>query len=194
VQQLRGRVDAIMVGRRTAMIDDPLLIAQPPGPRTATRIVADTQAALPPRSRLVQSARTVPVVIVVGETVDPLRQHALEEAGCEVLQCPGADAAARLEYLIKELGRRRMTNLLVEGGGHLLGSLFDLHLVDEVHVFVAAKIVGGHTAAGPVAGHGAALMPSVPSLLQPRIEVLDQDVHISGRLRSMRTKSHSEDH
>lgn len=84
-----------------------------------------------------------------------------------------------------------MTNLLVEGGGQLLGSLFDQQLVDEVHVFVAAKIVGGQTAAGPVAGHGADLIPSLPSLLQPRIEVLDQDVHISGRLR---TKSHSEDH
>jgi diaminohydroxyphosphoribosylaminopyrimidine deaminase/5-amino-6-(5-phosphoribosylamino)uracil reductase len=191
VQQLRGRVDAIMVGRRTAMADDPLLIAQPPGPRTATRIVMDTQAALPPRSRLVQSARTAPVLIAVGEAVDPQRQHELAEAGCEVLACPGANAAARLDYLIGELGRRRMTNLLVEGGGQLLGSLFDQQLVDEVHVFVAAKIVGGQTAAGPVAGHGADLIPSLPSLLQPRIEVLDQDVHISGRLR---TKSHSEDH
>ncbi len=148
-----------MVGRRTALADDPLLTARPPGPRTATRIVADTQAALPPTSRLVQSARTTPVLVAVGETVDQQRQRVLEEAGCEVLMCPGADAAERLQFLIWELGRRRMTNLLVEGGGQLLGSLFDRHWVDEVHVFVAAKIVGGQTAPGPVAGLGAVLMP-----------------------------------
>jgi diaminohydroxyphosphoribosylaminopyrimidine deaminase/5-amino-6-(5-phosphoribosylamino)uracil reductase len=183
VRQLRGRVDAIMVGRQTALADDPLLTAQPPGPRTATRIVADTHAALPPTSRLVQSSRTAPVLVAVGETVDQPRQRVLEEAGCEVLACPGVDAAERLQYLIWELGRRRMTNLLVEGGGQLLGSLFDRHWVDEVHVFVAAKLVGGRAAPGPVAGFGADWMPPQPSLLHPRIEVLDQDVYIWGRLR-----------
>ena len=84
-----------------------------------------------------------------------------------------------------------MTNLLVEGGGQLLGSLFDQHLVDEVHVFVAAKIVGGQAAPGPGGRARRDVMPSLPSLLQPHIEVLDQDVYMSGRLRD---HSHSEDH
>lgn len=184
VHRLRGRVDAIMVGRRTAVADDPLLLADTPGPRTATRIVADTQAALPTRCRLVASAHSAPVLVAAGAAVDPQRRHALEQAGCEVLACPGADAGARLQSLLHELGRRRMTNLLVEGGGQLLGSLFDLHVVDEVHVFVAPKIIGGQTAPGPVAGQGAELIPSVPGLLHPHIEVLDQDVYISGKVRS----------
>jgi diaminohydroxyphosphoribosylaminopyrimidine deaminase / 5-amino-6-(5-phosphoribosylamino)uracil reductase len=183
VQQLRGRMDAIMVGRRTAMTDDPALVAQPPGPRTAMRIVVDTHAALPPGSRLVQSARTVPLLLAVGETVDPQRRQLLEDAGCEVLTCAGPDATARLRSLLCALGRRRLTNVLVEGGGQLLGSLYDLHLVDEAHVFVAAKFVGGHAAPGPVGGHGLDLIPSLPSLVEPRIEVLDQDVYIAGRLR-----------
>ncbi len=186
VHRLRGRMDAIMVGRRTAMADDPLLIAQPAGPRVALRIVADTHAALPPQSRLVQSARTAPVLIAAGQTVDRLRRAALEEAGCEVLACPGADAAERLEFLVRELGRRRLTNLLVEGGGQLLGSLFDQHLVDEAHVFVAAKIVGGQAAPGPVAGRGAELIPALPSLSEVRLETLDQDAYFSGRLHHAR--------
>ena len=44
VHRLRGRVDAIMVGRETARRDDPLLTARPPGPRTALRVVTDTRA------------------------------------------------------------------------------------------------------------------------------------------------------
>ena len=56
VHQLRGRVDAIVVGRGTAAADDPLLTARPPGPRTAMRIVVDTRASLSPQSQLVRTA------------------------------------------------------------------------------------------------------------------------------------------
>jgi diaminohydroxyphosphoribosylaminopyrimidine deaminase/5-amino-6-(5-phosphoribosylamino)uracil reductase len=80
------------------------------------------------------------------------------------------------------LGRRQVTNLLVEGGGQLLGSFFDLQSVDEVAVFVAPKIVGGQTAPGPVAGRGQEFMPELPSLVHPHIELLDQDIYIRGRL------------
>ena len=118
------------------------------------------------------------MLVAVEEGGRPAAPAALEQAGCEVLACPGADPADRLKSLIRELGRRRVTNLLVEGGGQLLGSLFDQQLVDEVHVFVAAKIVGGQTAPGPVAGTGRDVIPELPSLPQPHIEVLDQDVYI----------------
>jgi diaminohydroxyphosphoribosylaminopyrimidine deaminase/5-amino-6-(5-phosphoribosylamino)uracil reductase len=179
---LRGRVDAIMVGRHTADIDDPLLTARPAGPRQATRIVVDTLARLSPHSQLVQTARTTPVLIATGETADPDRRQVLEDAGCEVLVCPGADPAERLEYLVFELGRRRWTNLLVEGGSRLLGSLFDRHWIDEVHVFLAPKLVGGEMAPGPVAGQGLAEIPPRASLTSPHIELLGEDVYISGRL------------
>src|SRR5207342_2533009 len=62
VHQLRGRVDGIVVGRGTALADDPLLTARPPGPRTATRIVLDSRCRLPPSSKLAMTARTVPTL------------------------------------------------------------------------------------------------------------------------------------
>ncbi|MHB8951549.1 MAG: bifunctional diaminohydroxyphosphoribosylaminopyrimidine deaminase/5-amino-6-(5-phosphoribosylamino)uracil reductase RibD [Pirellulaceae bacterium] len=182
VQRLRGRVDGILVGRRTAAVDDPLLLARPAGPRLASRIVLDSDATLSIGSRLVQSASTVPLVVVVGESADASRRRILEEAGCEVLTCPGVDSTDRLCYLLQELGRRRVTNLLVEGGGQVLGGLFDLQQVDEVHVFVAPKIIGGQAAPSPVAGLGGERMPELPTLTDPHIEVLDQDVYIRGRL------------
>ena len=55
VHTLRGRVDAIMVGIGTALADDPLLTARPPGPRTALRVVVDSRARLPTESRLVRT-------------------------------------------------------------------------------------------------------------------------------------------
>ena len=58
-----------------------------------------------------------------------------------------ADAAGHpdLRLLAAELGQRKMTNVLLEGGGTLLGSFFDACLVDEVHAFIAPKIVGVRT-------------------------------------------------
>jgi len=151
VHGLRGRVDAIVVGRETALRDDPLLTARPPGPRTALRIVCDTAASLGCESQLVRTARETPVLVAAGEQAPPARRQRLREAGCEVLVCEGATHAARLDALLDELGRRRLTNVLVEGGGRLLGSLLDARQIDEVHVFIAAKLVGGSSAPGPVA-------------------------------------------
>ncbi len=182
VHDLRRRVDAILVGRGTAQMDDPLLTARPAGTRRCTRIVLDSAAQLPLQSQLVQTARMHPVLVAVAPTADPEHCERLRGAGCEVYCCPGDTPEQRLPALLLELGRRRMTNLLVEGGGALLGSLFDGGWIDEVHVFIAPKLVGGLGAPSPLAGAGSQWIPELSSLDAPRIEVLEQDVYITGRL------------
>ena len=182
VHQLRGRVDAIMVGRQTAELDDPQLTARPPGPRGPLRVVVDTRASLRSGSQLVRTAGEVPVLVAAGDQAPEADRRRLARAGCEVLLCPGETPAVRLEALLDELGRRRLTNVLVEGGGQLLGSLFDLGQIDEVHVFLAAKLVGGANAPSPLAGHGLAQMADAHRLDDVRIEQLGEDVHIRGRL------------
>jgi diaminohydroxyphosphoribosylaminopyrimidine deaminase/5-amino-6-(5-phosphoribosylamino)uracil reductase len=143
VHELRGRVDGVLVGVGTALADDPLLTARPEGRRRATRIVLDGHARLPVESKLVRSARDWPLLVAVGPAADPGRIAALEAAGCEVWCGTEADPPERLASLLGELGRRRFTNLLVEGGAAVLGSLFARGLVNEVHAFTAARILGG---------------------------------------------------
>jgi len=189
VHQLRGRMDAVIVGSGTARTDDPLLTARPPGPRSATRIVVDSAASLPAHSRLVQSCREQPLLVAVGPQADPARQSALREAGCDLFLCPGDSHHERLRQLIAELARRRMTNVLVEGGSRLLGTLFELNLLDELHVFVSHKLVGGQHAPGPIGGTGLAAIPAEPALLHPHIELMDEDIYITGRLREGRAAS-----
>ena len=67
---------------------------------------------------------------------------------------PEIDGYVDLEALLQELGRREVVNLLVEGGGTLMGSLFDQGLVDKAWAFIAPKIVGGRDALSPVEGTG----------------------------------------
>ncbi len=180
VHRLRGRVDAVIVGRETAVRDDPLLTARPPGPRTPTRVVLDTGANLPIGSQLVRTAAETPVLVATGETAPPANRKRLTEAGCEVLVFPGKDYAERLDALLAELGRRRMTNVLFEGGGRVLGTLFDTRAIEEVHVFIAPKIVGGAEAPSPVAGGGLAAMAEAIRVPSPVIEILGDDVYVRG--------------
>jgi diaminohydroxyphosphoribosylaminopyrimidine deaminase/5-amino-6-(5-phosphoribosylamino)uracil reductase len=181
--RLRGRVDAVLVGRGTAQADDPLLTARPPGPRTAARIVLDSQALLSSDSQLVRTAGDAPVLVAAGPESTQQHRLRLTEAGCELFVCEAASRQQRLLQLLDELGRRRMTNVLVEGGGQLLGSLFDAGEIDEVHVFIAPKLIGGGEALPPVGGTGLERLAQAAVLKELHIEQLDTDAYLSGRLQ-----------
>lgn len=175
VHALRGRVDAVIVGAGTAKADDPLLNARPPGPRTATRIVLGEVAA---ESQLAKTAHEAPVISVLSS------QAARREApdGVELLIVDGATHTDQLGSLLDELGRRQMTNVLVEGGAGVLGAALDGRLVDEAHAFIAPKLVGGAAAPSPIAGLGLAQMASAIELSGVEITASGPDVYLRGRL------------
>ena len=191
VHELRSRVDAIIVGGRTARLDDPLLTARLEDPqatpsRTALRVVLDTHASLSSDSQLLRTAGETPLLVAVGEASAADDRKRLQAAGCEVFVCEGESHHQRLDMLLLEFGRRRMTNVLVEGGGRLLGSLFDAGHVDEVHAFIAPKIVGAADAPSPVAGIGLAEILQAATLVEPVIRQVGDDVYVWGRILATR--------
>ena len=183
VHQLRGRMDAIVVGRGTAEQDDPLMTARPAGVRTPTRIVLDSQAVLSLKSQLVRTSSDAPVLVAVEANAPEARCHALRETGIEVWQAPSAAVSLQDRWLalLDELGRRQMTNILVEGGAKVLGALLDAGEIDEVHAFIAPKLIGG-AGPSPLRGEGRALMADALRLTSPKIEMLGEDVYVSGRV------------
>ena len=182
MHQLRGRVDGILVGKGTVAADNPLLTARPAGPRQAARVVADSHGWLPNDTQLVQTARQIPVLVALGPDAPVENRQRLTDAGCELVDCAGSDYVVRIQSLLDELGRRPMTNLLVEGGSALLGSLFDAGAVDEVHVFVAPRLIGGNRAAAPIGGDGIVEVASSLQLHKPVIAQTGTDVYIHGRV------------
>lgn len=187
VHELRGRMEAVIVGAGTAKRDDPLLTPRPPGPRVPTRIVLNGNADLSTESQLVQTAGEGPVLVVARETAAAEHVERLQARGVEVLRLPGGEGDPAtsqpkpdLRSLLSELGKRRMTNVLVEGGGALLGAFFDARLIDEAHVFIAPKLIGGAAAVTPVAGQGLADMASSATLTDPVIQMVGCDVYLHG--------------
>jgi diaminohydroxyphosphoribosylaminopyrimidine deaminase/5-amino-6-(5-phosphoribosylamino)uracil reductase len=180
VHELRGLMDAIMVGAGTVRTDDPLLTARPPGPRTPSRIVLTTTADLPPDCQLLRTAKAVPVLIAHTQELAPDCRARYESAGCELLRISG------LAGLLDELGRRRMTNVLVEGGASVLAALLAEGLADLLHVFIAPKLIGGQAALSPVGELGVETMAQTPGLRIDTLERSGADVYI----RASPTPSH----
>ena len=170
VQRIRGRMDAIVVGIGTALADDPLLMARPQRgsdiKRIATRIVLDTQCRLPPLSQLVRTIAFAPLMLVHAERLGPpaeRRRRLLAAKGVMTLGIRLKHNRPDLFGLLSHLAQLDYTNILVEGGGEVLGSFFREDLVDEAHVFVAPMVIGGRQARHAVQG------PDIQGLVQARV-------------------------
>jgi len=199
VHRLRARMDAMMIGSRTALVDDPLLTVRIDSRllldsrllphRTPLRVVFDSNVTLPPSSRLVQTAHEVGVLVAASrhamESNEITQQNVmmLTDCGCEVLPLDGNSHDERMMELLRHLAERGITNLLVEGGGMLLGLLFDLRLIDEVHALIAPKLIGGSAAACPIRGLGLEQMSDAVLLENPVIESIGTDIYCHGRIQ-----------
>jgi len=179
VHDLRGRVDAVVVGRGTVLADDPLLTARPHGQRIATRVVVSASAGLPEKCQLRATARDIPV-LVYTTTQNASKLAGWASDGAEVIPLPASDTGLSLDALLADLGTRRFTNILVEGGAGLLGSFLDANMADEFHVFIAPKLVGGISALSPVGGRGVKLMADALQLAECVIEPSGGDVYVHG--------------
>lgn len=190
VHRMRSEVDAILVGSETALLDDPMLTVRIPnnaGPqRSPLRVVMDRRFRLPVASKLAQTASEVGVLVVVDQvSLDSESQKAmqLQELGCEILAIPPGLRDRSLHFALQALGARRLTNVLVEGGSRVLGSLFEEQLVDQVDCFIAPKILGTHEARHPVGGKSKDWMNQAYPLDRTTWSEFDGDIHCRGFVR-----------
>jgi diaminohydroxyphosphoribosylaminopyrimidine deaminase/5-amino-6-(5-phosphoribosylamino)uracil reductase len=181
VHEVRGRMDAILVGIGTALADDPALTARPPGPRTPARVVLDGSARLPLDSQLARTAREIPVWLAATNRAPVDRLQALENLGVEILPFP-VEGPVPILPLLETLGRRGVTNLLVEGGGTVLGAFLGAGQVDEIDAFIAPIIEGGAHGFTPARGVGKVSMAEALRLRDPESTLIDGDVRIRGTL------------
>ncbi len=180
VHEIRGRMDAILVGIGTVLADDPQLTVRPPGLRPLARIVLDSQGRIPLASQLVRTADAVPTFVFTTAAIPPATQAALTARGCGVEVVTGADRCD-LNEVLQSLGKLRFTNVLVEGGSAVLGSFLDAGLIDEVHVFIAPVLAGGDRALSPIGGGGVDKIAEALRLTDMQVAYFDGDLYVHGR-------------
>jgi len=176
VHALRAQVDAVLVASGTALADNPRLnvrLAEGEDPRP---VLLDRLLRLPPDAALLRPG----ALIFHGPEVAPERISALEERGAELEALPLAPEGLALKPMLEALARRGVLSLLVEGGGHLHGSLLKEGLADEALFYVAPLWLGR--------GRPVLNLPSVPSVSaawridQPEIKILGRDLRFRGQI------------
>jgi len=161
VDRLRAASDAIMVGGKTLLREDPRLLVKSASLRAER--VDRGQAENPIKVGVVTSADfrdgsrflhegNAQVILFTTQRTSADQVSRLEAAGAQVIVL--GETRVDLIAAMHVLGERGVRRLMVEGGGTLVGELFRLRLVDEFHLYIAPLILGGSTAPTPADGAG----------------------------------------
>jgi diaminohydroxyphosphoribosylaminopyrimidine deaminase/5-amino-6-(5-phosphoribosylamino)uracil reductase len=160
-QQLRARVDAILIGAETLRVDNPRLTVRGlRGAKQPWRVVLSKSGSLPRRAHLFTD-RFAGRTIVYGDR--------------------------KLEMILRELGEEEITSVLIEGGGEILGQALDQRLLDKVQIYLGPVLTGGPSVA--FAGAGMANTCEAPQLKGVQYEKIGQDVCVIGYPAYDATKS-----
>ena len=158
VHQLRRSMDAVLVGVGTVLIDDPALTARTGArldklaPRQPLRIVVDSRLRTPLKAQVLAGQDKTKTMIVTTAAAPADRRAALHKQGIEVLMVPAIHGHVSLPALLRELGRRGITSLLLEGGGEVNAGMLKAKLVDHLRLYMAPLLLGGQNAKGMIGG------------------------------------------
>ncbi len=163
-QVLRLRADALLVGIGTLLLDDPELTYRGRHPRRKPlqRVVLDSRLRTPPQARIFRSVETSPVLIFCREGNAARRHRKLEALGAEIVVVPNTGDMLDLHSVLKELGRREVQGLLVEGGSRVHWGFIATSLVDRFDFILAPMVLGGDGAISCVGGNGFAATVDAP--------------------------------
>ena len=163
-QSLRHRLDAILVGVGTILDDDPQLTYRGAAPkaRPLVRVVLDSRLRTPPSARLFDAEPSLPVIVFCSGGSPGKRRRALERRGAEVIPVDHSRSGLDLRAVLKELGRRDMLGVLVEGGSTIHGAFISAELVDKFYFNIAPLVLGGSRSVSAVGGSGYSTVSDAP--------------------------------
>jgi len=180
---LRTEHQAVVVGINTVLSDDPHLGPRKSGSAEPWRIVLDSRLRIPHDCQVVKSGKCI---VACTAQASRTKKARLERHGVRVMAFNGKQVP--LKALLKRLAREEVISLLVEGGGEVLGSFFDLRLVDRVCWFLSPVILGSAHSRVAVAGAGAARLDHATWLRNASIEKVGNAWLVQGRVPSSAVK------
>lgn len=188
VHHLRGEVDAVLVGVGTVLADDPALTARTGtrfdkvASRQPLRIVIDSRLRTPVTARVLAQQDKAKTIVATTAAASRARRSVLQKKGVEVLVLPAQRDRVSLHALLRQLGSRGITSLLVEGGSELNGAMLTAQLVNHVRLYIAPRLLGGQHAKGLIGGDGPVRLAKAIILKHMVLRSLGDDVVVEGDL------------
>jgi diaminohydroxyphosphoribosylaminopyrimidine deaminase/5-amino-6-(5-phosphoribosylamino)uracil reductase len=179
VHQIRNQVDAILIGVETALVDNPNLTTRLEGvaeTRDPLRVVLDSRLRLPADARMLHQDSPAETWVFCSEYASSEKELKLVKSGAKVFRMPpDADERVDLYELLRFLGQRNITSILVEGGSQVHGSFCRQNLVDELLLFYAPYIIGDK-GTPLVQGYSLSRRVDAPLFTSISVQLLENDV------------------
>ncbi|MBN2245765.1 MAG: bifunctional diaminohydroxyphosphoribosylaminopyrimidine deaminase/5-amino-6-(5-phosphoribosylamino)uracil reductase RibD [Candidatus Aminicenantes bacterium] len=182
IHLLRGEYDSIATGINTILKDDPRLTVRHPNweGKAITRIVLDSHLRFPLQAKLLSTLSEGKILIFTLNEAKSAKADALRKQGAEIIPIPSDTGRIELETVLKQLGERGISSLLVEGGSALQTSFLDNKLVDKVILTISPKLIGGQDAAVFYHGQGADFIKDAHELKNISVFQIGDDILIEG--------------
>lgn len=176
--RLRAGYDAIIAGVNTVLRDNPKLDAWF-SKRQPVKVIVDSQLSTPENANIFSQGKVIIVTLpdMPGQETENRKILARKAM---ILDVKEKEGQINLKDMMKKLAALEITNCLIEGGGTLIGSLFDERLVDKVLFFISPKIIGGKDAISSVMGSGITRVDKAIKLRDVKVRRIAEDLLIEG--------------
>ena len=180
--ELRASSDAILVGVNTIIKDNPRLDTRMASiQRYPVKIVLDSFLRTPSSARIFSKTSRNRVILVTTKRAPSKAWSRLERKAEILLVREKRKGFIDWKALLAELGDRGIVNLLIEGGGEVIGSAVKEKVAHEMYVFVAPKIIGGKAAVSSVGGEGAEFLKEAAAIRDLKAEPIGRDLLLRGK-------------
>lgn len=173
LHRLRRDVDAILVGKNTINVDDPLLTVRHVKGKNPIRIILDSSGTISTNSKIIKTANKISTILVVTERATRITSK-LDKKRVEIIRC-GRDKI-NLKKLLNILQKRGISKILLEGGGITNWYFLKEKLVDELILTVTPYILGGKDAISLVQGDGFGKISQSPSFKLKKIKRMKNEI------------------
>jgi len=181
VQELRRGADAVVVGSRTIIADNPQLTVRDGAiDRQPRRVVVDSRGCSALDAHVFSDEDRLRTIVLTSERSPEVWRRQLTEQGVTVVTCVSSADRIAVGDALKQLSQREIINVLVEGGGGLIGALLDARLVDKAVFFYAPKVIGGTNAPTAVEGQGIEKLKDAVTLRKVEWRHLGDDLVVIG--------------
>ena len=167
--RLRFGFDAIMVGINTVLKDDPQLKTKPA--KRIKKVILDTHGKFPLRAKLLEGTRPEDVFIFTGKPVH-------DRIKAQVIKAPLINGKIDIKWVLKFLGEKEVTSVLIEVGGAVVGNALARNFVDKLMIYVAPKIMGEGLQG--IRGLSSGTLNDLISLKEMSIDKIGDDILIQG--------------